>query len=432
MASALESARGDGQAAVTPIELIYCAAGGARFEAIARKYGFSYGAQLPGTTYGSLRFADQAYDKPRKQAKKASDHISDPKECARAYASAYRKAVEDLRVAYMRALAEKRPYMATVLDLEHEDQFEDVMSWADEASRFVSEIIIIPKYNGAIARLPGAINGKSVRLGFSEPTTYGGTTVPYAEFAGLPVHILGGSPKAQHRAAQHLRPLSVDGNYAMKMAQYNQFFTSSPVRAKNKHWPRLNESAIGRIDGDANYLSFELSCMNIRAMWLDCCATLRFAVERDIPQITKIAHQYRNELGYVNAAALRVSIARRSLVVASHSGEVQREYTDTLVSPNSELIIGFCNYRACLDGWQTVYEIAVHRDHKGSHIGAGLLAAVPNPIRLKCTIDNPANAFYEAMGFRHVGKDKGKKRELNMWHRGFLPPAEGSMPLSVF
>lgn len=404
-------------------EIIYCAAGGPGFRAIADKY-LSNGAQLPGTTYGPLRFADQAYDKPRTQAKKASDHISDKVERARVYADAYRQSVEALRVAYMKALSEKRPYMATVLDLENEDQFESVMSWAEEASQYISEIILIPKYNGAIAHLPRQINGKPVRLGYSEPTSYGGTTVPYNEFTGWPVHILGGSPMAQWESAQHLDTVSADGNYIMLMAQYSKFFTASPVRAKEPHWPRLTETAIGRVEGSVNYVAFELSCMNIQAMWQGCRATFRFAVEEDIFQIQSIAKQYRNELGYVNAAALRKGIERRSLIVAYHGAPRQREYTDTLISPDSEKIVGFCNYWARRDGWQTIYEIAVHRDFKGQRIGAGLLATVPSPIKLKCVIGNPANEFYKAQGFIHVGIDTGKKRPLNMWHREALNPAQ--------
>lgn len=127
----------------------------------------------------------------------------------------------------------------------------------------------------------------------------------------------------------------------------------------------------------------------------------RIATEGDIAAILKITHQYRNELGYVNAAALRENMARQTLIVAVRD----------------DMVIGFCNYRACLDGWQTVYEIAVHRDFKKQGVGSEILANVPNPVRLKCTTDNPANAFYEAMGFTHQGIDQGKKRPLNIWHR---------------
>lgn len=407
---------------MTP-RLIYCAAGNRRYADIAQRYGFTYGAQLPGTVYFPPYFADQSYDKPRKQAEKAIAGITGKAESSRVYAQVYRQAVQSLRTAYMKALDKHRPYMATVLDLEREDQFDEVMSWAEEASQYVSEVMLIPKYDGAIARLPRTINGKIVRLGYSEPTAYGGTHVPVEEFAGWSVHILGGSPLAQYERAKHLNPVSVDWNYAMKTAHNNQFFSPVLVRAKNKIWPRLRESVFGHVSQDSNYLAFTLSCMNIQALWQGCRALMRFAVEADIPQITKLAHQWRSELGYVNAAALRESIARRSLVVAIHTAPRQREYMDALVSPNSERVVGFVNYRACRDGWQTLYEIGVHRDHMAESVGKALLTCVPGPVRLKCTVDNTrANAFYEAQGFKHVRQEEGRKRRLNVWHKALLRP----------
>lgn len=50
------------------MELIYCAAGNARFRALATAFGWQYGAQLPGTVYGPVCFADQDYKRPRRAA----------------------------------------------------------------------------------------------------------------------------------------------------------------------------------------------------------------------------------------------------------------------------------------------------------------------------------------------------------------------------
>lgn len=86
------------------MELIYCAAGNARFAQIAIDAGFLYGAQLPGTTYHPIWFADQNWKKPD-------------------------------RTKYMAALAEHRPHMASVLDLERADQLDEVLSWAEEAAQ---------------------------------------------------------------------------------------------------------------------------------------------------------------------------------------------------------------------------------------------------------------------------------------------------------
>lgn len=168
---------------ITPI---YCAAGNKRFAEIALKYGMRYGAQLPNAHYYPPYFVDQNWRNPD-------------------------------RVAYMQALADTRPNRATVLDLENESQFDEVMSWAAEASQYVSEaVIIIPKVFNIIDRIPHAINGKQVVLGYSVPTQFAGTEVPLWEFGARPVHLLGGSPQAQRELAGYFNVVSADGNYAQK------------------------------------------------------------------------------------------------------------------------------------------------------------------------------------------------------------------------
>lgn len=350
-------------------ELIYCAAGNERFKNIAVRYGLRYGAQLPATVYQSPYFADQDWRNPD-------------------------------RAKYMAALEVYQPEIATVLDLERDEQFSDVMAWAFEAAQHVKQaVIIIPKAQGIVSRIPEFIAGKSIRLGYSVPTKYAGTSVPSWEFGRRPVHLLGGSPKEQLRLRRYFNVASIDGNYINKMAvEYNQFFSAGKHAGNNGNYPRLDK-VYGKVTADAPYLAFELSCMNLRAAWAGCEASIRFAIEDDLPHIKKLANQYKQELGFVMLPALRESMARRSLIVATYAGRV----------------VGFVNYRACRDGWQTIYEIAVDRARRGEHIGAGLLAAVPQPIRLKCTTDNQTNQFYEAQGFNHAGVEEGRKRRLNLW-----------------
>lgn len=353
------------------MELFYCAGGNKRFAEIAIRYGFSYGAQLPSTVYFPPAFADQNWKKPNREK-------------------------------YLAALDKHRPRIASVLDLEREDQFDEVLAWAHEVSLLVTEaVIIIPKVMGIITKLPREINGKSVRLGYSVPTKYGGTQVPAWEFVDWPIHALGSSPQKQAEVFQYLNVVSVDGNYAQKMAtQYNQFFVPGvSTQSQNRWWPRLDDHYAGGIKQDAPYMAFELSCMNIKAFFAGCKSGLRFATENDLPQIKTIANQYKNELGYVMYPALRESIQRKNLIVAFFGNRV----------------VGFVNYRARKDGKQTIYEIAAHKHFTGQHIGQGLLCAVPKPLQLKCTVDNPANDFYAKMGMQLVGTEQGRKRPLNLW-----------------
>lgn len=228
------------------MELVYCAAGNRALAQAAISAGFRYGACLPATFYpdvAPLWFADQRYKKPD-------------------------------RPAYMAGLERHRPAMATVLDLERVDQRAEVISWAEEAAQYVQYVVLIPKLDGLIADLPRCIGGKPVVLGYSVPTSYGGTAVPLWEFAGWPVHLLGGSPRAQQRLWHHMSAIadvvSADSNYSQKLAiRHCQTWVPGTAHgARNRWWPTLTE-----LDGErwpaenAHVEAFRRSCATIMASW---------------------------------------------------------------------------------------------------------------------------------------------------------------------
>jgi hypothetical protein len=220
------------------IDLIYCGGGNKRFYEIATEAGFKYGARLPETVYGPLDFADQEWRDPN-------------------------------RAGYMAAVAAHKPNMASVIDWEHDDQLPDVLSWAEEIAQWVQVVMIIPKVIGGIARLPRVIGGKPVRLGYSVPTAYAGTPVPTWEFAGWPVHLLGGSPHAQMALAHYMDVRSVDGNMHQKLAtSWCMFWVPGTARyASNRWWPTLREADGERWEGDGPYEAFRRSCDHIAAAW---------------------------------------------------------------------------------------------------------------------------------------------------------------------
>lgn len=352
------------------MELVYCAGGERAFTRIAIELGYTNGARLPDTVYHPpLGFADQNWELAKK----------DP----------------TYRAKYMQALATHKPRLATVQDLEHPDQLDDILSWAVEASGYVSEaVLIIPKYAGVIDMLPRALNGKEIRLAYSVPTKHGKTEVNPSEFRDYPVHLLGGSPVQQLRYSRALNVVSVDGNQAKLFAHKMSIFLNRPDRYR----PQLSSLGYKYSGVEAQLLAFRISMVNITAMWLGCIAWLRPALPDHIPAIKQIAYQYPKELGFVNIAALQESIDRGGLWVACIG----------------QRVVGFVNYRTRKDGVSVVYEIAAHRDFRGVKIGAALLSAVPLPRRLKCTTDNPANDFY-AHSMQLIGTEQGRKRELNIW-----------------
>lgn len=227
-----------------PVTPCYCADGNRRFAEIAIEAGFLYGAQLPKTIYFHPWFCDQDFKRPR-------------------------------YVDYIQALRKYRPYLASVLDIEESRRLDEYLMRAEEISQYCTEVMLIPKVHGIIKELPREINGKRVRLGYSVPTRFGGTTVPISEFQDWPIHLLGGSPTKQFKLAKQMNVVSCDGNYHQLMAGHCQYFVpdGSARYARNRFWPTLRESGGGVSWGDgsakanANYEAFRRSCQNIMAMW---------------------------------------------------------------------------------------------------------------------------------------------------------------------
>lgn len=125
---------------------------------------------------------------------------------------------------------------------------------------------------------------------------------------------------------------------------------------------------------------------------------------KDIESIKHIANQYKQELGFLNAGKIRQSVVNGYCHVADSEGE----------------IIGFVIYYSRKDSWNTIYDIAVDKDHTRKGVGRMLVNSVPSPIQLKCTVDNPANSFYASLGFKLVRTEDGRKRRLNIWKRRYL------------
>lgn len=68
---------------------------------------------------------------------------------------------------------------------------EQIIAWADELAESAEHVIVIPKYD-CIADIPDRFT-----LGYSVPTSYGGTNLPAELFKGRRVHLLGGSLRDQ-------------------------------------------------------------------------------------------------------------------------------------------------------------------------------------------------------------------------------------------
>lgn len=96
--------------------------------------------------------------------------------------------------------------------------FDTVLAWAEELEKYAENVIVIPKYD-CIKDIP-----ERFVLGYSVPTSHGGTPLPIEMFAGRRVHLLGGSPNKQIAYWQRIPDdvVSIDNNYILKMANFGQ------------------------------------------------------------------------------------------------------------------------------------------------------------------------------------------------------------------
>ena len=126
-------------------------------------------------------------------------------------------------------VSENRPKYATVRDAmtkEHCESagveyypFEQILDWAYELNEYAENVIIIPKHD-IIDKIP-----EQFMLGYSIPTSHGGTPLPPEAFAGRRVHLLGGSWKKQLAYLEAMRDdvVSLDNNYQSRISMWGSF-----------------------------------------------------------------------------------------------------------------------------------------------------------------------------------------------------------------
>lgn len=200
------------------IRHVWCADGNPVHSRLAVEAGWLYGVRLPARGMLAdvpLFMADQDWKKPD-------------------------------RSRYMRELQRHRPAIATVLDWEEESQLPEVLSWAEEAAQHVGEaVLLVAKVPGGVSLLPRRIGGREVWLAYSVPSSYGGSPLGLWEFAGWPVHLLGGSPQRQHEVWTYLRGIadvrSADGNMLKKQATSRCLYWTRE-KTQHGHWQPLNRA----------------------------------------------------------------------------------------------------------------------------------------------------------------------------------------------
>lgn len=135
--------------------------------------------------------------------------------------------------AHVNAVMKVEPQSCTTRDLFTKQQcrdegleyfsLEQTIEQAADLAPYVDDLILIPKYD-CLDDIPETISGKRVVLGYSVPTSYGGTPMPISAFKGRPVHLLGG-PWAKQRAYLNLLGddiVALDNNHCLYVSQMGQ------------------------------------------------------------------------------------------------------------------------------------------------------------------------------------------------------------------
>lgn len=123
-----------------------------------------------------------------------------------------------------------------------------------------------------------------------------------------------------------------------------------------------------------------------------------------------IANKYKQELGFVNSAALAESNLKGCLEVIKG--------------------VGFAHFHHRKDGQTTIYSLAVLPSFVRAGWGRLLFYRVlcnaiehkSTTILAKCPEDLSSNIFYQAMGFNLINVESGKKRKLNVWQYSIQLP----------
>jgi hypothetical protein len=161
---------------------------------------------------------------------------------------------------HLDAVRALRPKYATVMDIVTPQQaemhgvkrwypFEQILDFAEELSQYAENVIVIPKYD-CLDKIPDKF-----MLGYSVPTSHGGTPLPVEAFRGRRVHLLGGSWADQLAYWAHLQDevVSMDNNHVMLIASKYGCFV-----LPNGEVASLKEYNLGYL-ANPRYAAFALS-----------------------------------------------------------------------------------------------------------------------------------------------------------------------------
>jgi hypothetical protein len=159
--------------------------------------------------------------------------------------------------------AQVRPWLAIVPDTLTLADLDRTIFQAEQLAPFCASVLVVPKCAGLIERLPHTIGAKLIVLGYSIPTSYGGTPLPLWDFISWPVHLLGGNASRQSELCSYLNVISADGNIAWRLARRGVVITDRGTAGRT-----LRQLDGARWAGpDAHHEALRRSLANLRLFW---------------------------------------------------------------------------------------------------------------------------------------------------------------------
>ena len=129
---------------------------------------------------------------------------------------------------HLQVAKDARPILTVARDIIDANELEHILYEAFELSQYADKVIIVPKDLRLEPLLPDVIP-QGFLLGYSVPTYYGGTRLPFTCFT-REVHLLGGHPSTQRALGNHMQVRSLDCNRFTLDATFGDYFDGETFR----------------------------------------------------------------------------------------------------------------------------------------------------------------------------------------------------------
>jgi hypothetical protein len=132
---------------------------------------------------------------------------------------------------HLEAVKNTKPLMTVARDVMRMRDLDRTLDEAAELACHAKHVIVVPKAVKLADQIPSI--ARHFILGYSVPSTYGGTRIPPAAFRGR-VHLLGGRPDRQRELAKCMDVMSVDCNRFTFDARYGDYFDGARFKPHPK------------------------------------------------------------------------------------------------------------------------------------------------------------------------------------------------------